>query len=507
MLKNILPFFYILTMITILSGCASNRPKVTVNQDNQITQNVVQSSNPSLPNKGSQDETRVQLVNYTNSNSAGDISIDNEDKLRGQAVDMTRWKLPEADTIEQNNSSYDLQMLLDLASRNNPTLRQAKLQISATLAQALQAGLYPNPSIAYLAENVGSEGTPGEFQGIEVEQRIVTARKLALSRQKYMQRAKVAEHMAVAQQFRVCNDIRVHYIRALAAQSLLNLHRELLKTAEDRLVTVKELYNMGQANNVDLRLTTADLRRHKLDLLIAENRVRQRFIKLSSLIGIELASRPIDGNLDSEHELIDFDTARQRIMSKSPEILAAYAKLQEDCITLEREKVEWVPDLIVGGGTGYNFEARNAVGNVMFKVDVPLYDRNQGTIRQAKADHCRQQQEIRRTEMMLLGRLADAYEQYISSLQQVRSYKEVILPEMKDAYKQALLSYKANRDEWPHVLDIYTRYTTRRIEQIQNLEDLRIAEVMIEGFLLHNGLQPGASPTPPGHIDSTPKPR
>ena len=166
-----------------------------------------------------------------------------------------------------------------------------------------------------------------------------------------------------------------------------------------------------------------------------------------------------------------------------------------------------MPDLVIAGGPGYNLEGQDPVANFSLSFEVPLYDRNQGTIRQAQLDRSRQQQEIRRTEMMLRKSLADQYNKYITAVQHVESYKSDVLPESRKAYEQGLESYKANREEWPVVLDLHREYTMRRLEQIDNLLAKRSAEIMINGYLLHGGLEAAPSPTPPGHMDATPKPR
>ncbi|MEZ6082132.1 MAG: TolC family protein, partial [Pirellulaceae bacterium] len=153
---------------------------------------------------------------------------------------------------ETFGGDYSLPGMLQLASANNPTLRQAQLQISAQTAKALQAGLYPNPILNYIGEQIGVNGTAGEFQGMSVQQRFVTAQKLQLSREKYMRRAHVSEHQAMVQQFRVCNDVRIHFYRTLASWQIAVMRSELLKTAEDMAVTARELYNQGQANRPDV---------------------------------------------------------------------------------------------------------------------------------------------------------------------------------------------------------------------------------------------------------------
>lgn len=402
---------------------------------------------------------------------------------------------------------YTLDLLLTLACKNNPTLRQAQLHITAELAKAQQAGLYPNPVASYVAEQIGLDGTAGEWQGAEVEQRFVTAGKLTLSRSKYLQRARVAEHLAVAQQFRVCNDVRVHFYRSLAALEILDLHRELVKTAEDHVLTVREMYNLGQANRAEAHQANAMLQRQRIKLMKAENEVRKQLVELTALVGLDMVDPLLAGSLDLEGDPIDFEAAYARIIQSSPELLAAYTKLREDAITLERESVEWVPDIVVSGGAGYNDVDQQTSAAARVSIEIPLFDRNQGTINQARADYARQRNEIRRTRLDLRRRLGTEYERYLTAYQHVLEYQSVILPAKQEAYRISLESYRDNRAEWPDVLNTQEDYTQARIENIMQQADLHVSRSLIDGYLLHGGLETPRGPVPDGHIDSVPKPR
>jgi outer membrane protein TolC len=204
---------------------------------------------------------------------------------------------------------------------------------------------------------------------------------------------------------------------------------------------------------------------------------------------------------------LSFEEAYQRIVDESPELMAARAKLAVDQMTVQRERVEWVPDLVVHGGTGYNFEADDTVAMAGVRMELPLFDRNQGTIRQARADFNRQKGEIRRVEMQLLDRLASIYREYSTSLLHAHEYERVILPESQAAYEELLESYKRNRVDWPDVLSAQHDYFDARLAYVGYLEMVRTNEVLIEGFLLHDGLMAAESPMPPGHIDAVSKPR
>ncbi len=217
--------------------------------------------------------------------------------------------------------------------------------------------------------------------------------------------------------------------------------------------------------------------------------------------------RQLEGELLPQCPTLTYEQALERVLSESPELAAARAKLSVDGVTVERESVEWVPDIVVRGGTGYNFEAKETTAVAGVSLEIPLYDRNQGTIRQARADYARQRQEIQRVELDLRNRLAMTYQQYLTALQHTHEYDRVILPELKAAYAELLQSYKENRVDWPEVLMAQHDFFDARLTQVDNLLHARTQEVLVYGYLLHDGLMAAPGSTPPGHIDAVPKPR
>ena len=91
-------------------------------------------------------------------------------------------------TLAPQGEPLTLEAIESLACQNNPTLLQAQGQIEGEVGKAIQAGLWPNPTLSYVQEQIGVKGTPGEFVGSAISQRIVTGHKLDLSRAKFLAR-------------------------------------------------------------------------------------------------------------------------------------------------------------------------------------------------------------------------------------------------------------------------------------------------------------------------------
>src|SRR5215813_8484689 len=105
-----------------------------------------------------------------------------------------------------------------IAQEHNPTRKQAEAEIRAANARHQQAGLYPNPSVAYTGDEIRGGSVGGGKQGFFVEQTIVTGGKLRLAKDVLGQETKLATIEAEEQRMRVESAVKMAFVRVLAAQ-------------------------------------------------------------------------------------------------------------------------------------------------------------------------------------------------------------------------------------------------------------------------------------------------
>lgn len=398
--------------------------------------------------------------------------------------------------------------LEQMALASNPTLKQTAAVIEASRGKALQAGLYPNPSVGYQAEQIGVEGTAGEFHGAFIQQEIVTAGKLRLSRAKYQQETVMAEIQAEAQQHRVINGVRTRFWDVVTAEQLVAVRRDLLRIAEDAARTTEELVNVGQSNRPDLLQAQVEARRARVELLNAEQRYQGAWGQLAAVVGRpDLSPTPLVGGLFDEGSTPDWEKTLCDLLAASPELQLAHAEVIRDQITVRRERAEPIPNVTVRAASGYNYESRDAVAEAQVSIRLPVWDRNQGTIRQALADQSRAQANVVRVELSLRKRFAEAVTRYETARASTDDYRTASLPQAKEAYDLLFDSYSKRRAAWPQVLVAARNYAQFRVDYLESLHDLRRAEVEIRGLLIGNGLEAPPGPTPQGHIEAVPKPR
>src|SRR5262249_44624244 len=157
---------------------------------------------------------------------------------------------------------------------------------------------------------------------------------------------------------------------------------------------------------------------------------------------------------------------------ESPELQAARAHVVYDQITLQREKVEPIPNVLLQGAAGYSFESRNAIATAQVGIQLPLWNRNQGTIQQAQADLARSRPEVARVELSLRQRLAEAFNRYRTALETSRIYHDSSIPQTTEAYEVQLEMYKKRRTAWPEVVRLQRGVLEVRERYTQSLLDL-----------------------------------
>ena len=395
-----------------------------------------------------------------------------------------------------------------LALANNPTLVQAATFIDAARGKALQAGLPYNPTAGISAENIGADRTAGEWTFFSLQQQIVTGGKLRLSRLKYEQEAELAEIQAQAQRLKVVNGLTAAYFDILAAQLTVENERLLAKNAEEAMKTTEQLLNLGQANQQDLLQAQVEGSQARVAVRNAETRLRQNWIHLATQVGVpDLPQQPLAGRLEPDGPALKRDESLARLLQDSPELAFAVRKVQQDQTQLQRERREPIPNVTVRGGVGYNYETRDPTAQVGLSLPLPLFDRNQGTIRQASADLTRSHAEVTRVQLDLQRRFADAFTRYEIGREQVENFRDQVLPKARKSVELYEEQLKARRAAFPQVL--VARRTVYQLNEEYNksLVQFRRAEVEVRGLLLLDGLSAPSSPTPPGHIGATPKPR
>ncbi|HKM82970.1 MAG TPA: TolC family protein [Candidatus Acidoferrum sp.] len=392
---------------------------------------------------------------------------------------------------------FTLEEAQRIAAETNPTLRQAETEIRVAKARQQQAGLYPNPTIAYTGDEIRGGSTGGGKQGFFVQQDIVTGGKLSKSREVFAKEISRAQIAAEKQKLRVETAVKSAYMRVLAAQELLDVRLGLAQIAQDDAETRGRLLNTGQADGTEVLQAEIDAQRARLAARMQENNLREEWRSLGAVLGRpDLPVTIVTGDLEHNWPELNEDQIGEKIAAQSPATRIAETDVQRAEAEIARAKRESIPDLQLLGGLEYNNELLSSVpyakgweGIVEVAVQVPLFNRNQGNVAAAGAERDRAQLEKQRVALALRERASNILDQYANAQLMAVEYRDSILPRAKKAYSLMLENYGQMLAAYPRVIETQRKLFEMQAEYISALEGVWTTGITLQGFLLTDGLE------------------
>jgi outer membrane protein, heavy metal efflux system len=399
-----------------------------------------------------------------------------------------------------------LEELQQMALANNPTLRQAKAGVRAAAGRTRQEGLWPNPTVGYIGEEIRGGSFGGGQQGAFFQQNIILGGKLGLDRKIFTEEGKQAEAEAQEQRLRVENGVRIAFYESLAAEQMVEMRRKLSALANDAVETTRQLFNVGQADQPDVLQAEVEADEADLAIVTAEQEQQRAWRVLAAVVGKpDLPLARLHANFE-ELPQIDPNQILETILSDSPAVKIARLGITRADAQLARAHRENVPDLSLRAGYLNNREQLGsvppkAVGSEGFAevgVNLRLFNRNQGNIETAKAGQERASSELQRVSLVLRQLAAPILQSYESSRAIADRYKTRTLPNARKAYELYLNKYHEGAAAYPQVLIAQRTLFHLEANYIGTLENVWINAATLQGLLLTDGLD---LPSAPGDLD------
>jgi outer membrane protein, heavy metal efflux system len=450
----------------------------------------------------------VSMLAATGAARAQEMQMPTQEQHHHMQIAVVKPEYPRMGRSQEaaKGALVTLEQVQKIASESNPTLRQAEAEIRAAKARQQQAGLYPNPTVAYTGDEIRGGSVGGGKQGFFVQQTVVTGAKLGLSRKVFGKEVKLAEMEAEEQRIRVQSAVKMAFLRVLAAQELLDARRDIAAIAQDAAETQRRLMNTGQADETEVLEGEVEAQRMRMSARMQENTLREEWRSLAAVIGQpDLPLTPVAGDLEKGWPEVIEEEAVDAIAKESPAVRIADAAEARAQTILGRARREVIPDVQLRGGMEYNNEllgsapfAKGWEGIAEVAVQIPLFNRNQGNVTAARADMDRAAQEKKRISLTLRERAATAVDQYANARLMAVEYRDEMLPLAKKAYGLMVEKYGQMLASYPRVLDAQRKLYELQIEYIAALEEVWTNGIALQGYLLTDGLE---APARPGEVD------
>jgi cobalt-zinc-cadmium efflux system outer membrane protein len=393
-------------------------------------------------------------------------------------------------------SGLELEELTRLALANNPSLRQAALEVDAARGTAVQAGLYPNPTVSFVGEEIGRRG--GIYTLPLVSQEIVTAGKLGLSRAAADRGVDQAQLALGSQRYALLAGVRRGYFAVLAIQRRAEVLTELVALADQSYHNARQLQKANVIAELDVLPFQVELERLRAEQAAALQEQLAAWQRLAALAGVpHLPPDRLSGVLESPLPDYSLEAALALLRQSHPAIQSARVGITRAELILQRAEVERVPNVTVGAGYQKSYNDHEDQATYQVSVPLPLFNRNQGNILKAKAELAQAVQEVERVANDLSRQLAAAYGRYAAARQRAERYSSAILPGARKAYELSLKAFRGGQFEYLRVVQAQQTLAQARLQYVQALGEAWQAAADLSGLLLEEQW-PATGPRGPG---------
>ena len=390
------------------------------------------------------------------------------------------------------SDGVSLESLEQWALQYHPTIAESAWFVEAGRWNQLQVGLPPNPTIGYVASEVGDEGRAGQ-QGGFVEQTFVRGDKLPLNRAVAEQEVQKLQSELTARRLRVLTDVRIAFYQLLALQERAHMLARMEQITQQAAETADQLFQARESPRTDYLLARIQWERVRLDRQSTERERQGAFRRLAARVGLEtLPADSMLGDLEALGSELDWDQTWGSLRVTHPLLAAAQADVRRARWAVDRAHAEIVPDLTTQVAVQRDNSTGDTIVGIQAGVNLPIWNRNQGGIGKACAELRTAEQHVQHVELQLHERLATVFANYEAARIQVERYQSEILPQAGETQRLVAQGYRQGELSFLEYLTAQLTFFQSSVNYLDALRDYWTEYHRVSGLLLDANLE--ASP-------------
>lgn len=384
-----------------------------------------------------------------------------------------------------------LDEFVSLALQNHPRLRSAQAAIEAARGKAVQSRLYPNPVIAGFSPQIS--GNESQWSGT-VAQDLVTAGKLRLSQQAALRQVQMAEYELIRVRYDVLTEVRQSFYALLVSQRRVEIYQLLLDIAKRSYEIGRQLAEAGEGTKADVLFWSIERDRAEVRLLNASVYIETGRRQVATAIALPRADvGKIEGDLFRKLPNFDLKALQEAVVRSNARPRVVESDIARAQWTLERAVVQPIPNINLMGG----YQRQVGVpamdqGLAQVMMSVPLFDRNQGNIRSARADIATSRASLRTIEIDLATQTAQAIATYRTSQRLVEWYEQYILPKARETVQLTQTLYARGEVTFLSLLQAQKILTETELAFVESQADRWTGAVTIASLLQLEQFPPDA---------------
>lgn len=399
----------------------------------------------------------IALILFSSSVSAADTYA-----LAGKHEPAGILQLPEA---------------LKFAFDANPDIAVAMREREAMEGVRIQAGVRPNPSISTSVETTRNSA---QKTAILLNQPFELGNKRSARLGAADARFEAATAAVKAKQADIQASVQVAFFEVLAAQERLKLATASLNIATQAREAAAKRVQAGKISPVEETKSRVAESAVKIDVTQAQAALSAARMRLAALMGETLPRfGSVEGDLERLPHLNSLES-HANLVDQAPMIKVARLEIETREALAGIENSRRIPDVTVSVGAQRNDELGINQALLGLTVPIPVFDRNQGNMQEARTRVNKARDELTALRFKLDAALASQFEQLRAAIEAARTLQTEIVPGAESAFDAASKGFIYGKFSYLEVLDAQRTLFQARTRYLNTLLEAHQADAEIK---------------------------
>jgi cobalt-zinc-cadmium efflux system outer membrane protein len=392
-----------------------------------------------------------------------------------------------------------------LADRVNPILVRDRAQIESARGSAVQAGLWSNPQ--WNTNNPWVINGRGSLLNAGYQQEVPVMGKKKLDQSAANEATRQAELTFFQDRAALHATIRQQFYTVLVDQervAVLTRTQELVRKSYETGLARQKAGDLGTA---DVTLLLVDYQRSQAALNSAKAILEGDRKQLEAIIGAPgIITGQVEGKLTGNYPEFDERGLIDYVTRNHSQVLNALSVIRQNRILLRRAEVEPYPNPTLG--PAYQFGLVPGGDQFWFNLtfNIPVWDRNQGNIRAARANLAVANATADTTRLMLVQQVASILSQYLGARAVVERFEgrgkaePGMVENSNEAARLVQIMFANKTTDLATLLQAQRTAMQANSDYVDALQNLWNNATQLSGLLQLERLPAPAEPTKPENV-------